>query len=97
MHGYMFQRVLESDVFLGNSLVVVYAKYGHIEIVWKLFNIKSRRNVVLWDMIIANYTQNGRTDGAWKLFHQMQCIEVIPDLVTIESALQAYANLENLL
>ena len=96
MHGYMIRRVLESDVFVGNSLVAMYAKCGYIEIAWQLLNRMPRRNVVSWNVMIAGYTQNGLADEALELFHQMQCMKVTPDLVTIQTLLQTCTNLGDL-
>lgn len=71
MHGYMIRRVLESDVFVGNSLVAMYAKCRYIEIARQLFNRMPTRNVVSQNVMIAGYTQNGLADEALELFHQI--------------------------
>jgi pentatricopeptide repeat protein len=38
VHQQIIQSVLESDVFVGNSLVDMYAKCGSLEAAWIVFN-----------------------------------------------------------
>ncbi|CAM6017651.1 unnamed protein product [Sphagnum balticum] len=48
----MIQSGLESDVFVGSSLVDIYAKCGSIEDAWRVFNKMASRNVVTWTTMI---------------------------------------------
>eukprot|EP01018_Ginkgo_biloba_P031205 Gb_32921 [translate_table: standard] len=95
-HGYVVQRGFASDVFVWNSLVAMYAKCGNIDGAQQMFDKMSKRNVVSWNAMIGGCVQNGLANNALVLFHQMQLADVTPDLVTIESVLQACAHLGDL-
>lgn len=92
IHGYIIQRGYESDDFVGNSLIAMYAKCGIQEVAWQLFNKMSEKSLVSWNAIIAGYAQNGQVKEALTLFQGMQRTDVIPDSVTMVSVLQACAH-----
>ena len=58
IHGYAIRSGFDSDVFVGNTLVAMYAKCGNVNISHRLFEIMPARNVVSWNAIIAGYSQN---------------------------------------
>eukprot|EP01018_Ginkgo_biloba_P026788 Gb_37509 [translate_table: standard] len=93
VHDYIIQRGFELDVFIGNSLISMYAKCCSIDIAQHLFDRMSKRNVISWNAMIAGYVQNGHANEALKVFHQMQVAEEMPDSVTMVSVLQACAHL----
>ena len=45
--------------FVGNSLVLMYAKFKFVELSSELFEKMFERGVVSWNVIIVVYTQNG--------------------------------------
>ena len=49
----------ESDVFVGNGLVDMYAKCGFIEDACQVFDRMCRRNFVSWNAMIFGYMQSG--------------------------------------
>ncbi len=61
---------LESQVFVGNSLIAMYAKCGSIDDAWKVFNKMSSRDVVTWNAMILGHVKCGQ--GQKVLFRQMQ-------------------------
>lgn len=96
IHSYVIRVGFELDVFVGNSLLVMYAGCGSIDIARKLFDKMSERDVVSWNAMIAGYVQNGYANDALNLFHQIHLTGLTPDSVSIVSALQACAHLEDL-
>eukprot|EP01018_Ginkgo_biloba_P020817 Gb_00206 [translate_table: standard] len=96
LHNYIIKTGFESDVFVGNSLVDMYAKCSGIEIARQLFDKMSVRDVVSWNAMIVGYAQNGHASEALALFKEMQHTNATPDTVTIASALQACAHLGNM-
>eukprot|EP01018_Ginkgo_biloba_P034730 Gb_12555 [translate_table: standard] len=68
----------QSDLFVGNALVDMYAKCGSIENARYMFDIMPQRDVVSWSSMIAGYAQNGHLDEALKLFQEMSQPNVIP-------------------
>eukprot|EP01018_Ginkgo_biloba_P034182 Gb_33062 [translate_table: standard] len=93
IHDHVVKTGFESDVFVGNSLVAMYAKCGNIKIARQVFDNMSNNDVASWSTMIVGYTQNKQTNEALKLFHQMQQANVKPNRVTFLSVLPAYADL----
>eukprot|EP01018_Ginkgo_biloba_P006877 Gb_03545 [translate_table: standard] len=96
IHGYIIQKGFASDLFVGNSLVALYAKCGWIRDARQVFDKMYERDVVSWNCMIGGYVQNGCCDEALNLFEQMELAVVKPNSVTILNILPACANLEAL-
>ncbi|OAY72918.1 Pentatricopeptide repeat-containing protein, chloroplastic [Ananas comosus] len=93
IHGYVVRHCELGDVFLGNSLLVYYNKVGDVHVSERLFDRMGERNVVSWNAMIAGYTQNGLVCGALEAFHLLRDGGLNPDIVTLETTLQACAQL----
>eukprot|EP01018_Ginkgo_biloba_P019893 Gb_33697 [translate_table: standard] len=93
IHDCIRQRGLESNVYVSNSLVAMYAKCKSIELARQVFDKMSKRNVVSWNTMIYGYAQGGNANEALVLFNQMQLADVDPDSATIVSVLPACAQL----
>eukprot|EP01018_Ginkgo_biloba_P037445 Gb_29869 [translate_table: standard] len=89
IHNYIIGGGFQSDTSVQNSLISMYARCGIIEVACNLFEKMSNKNVVSWNSMIAGYAQNGHTNEALELFYQMRLANVIPDSVTMVSALLA--------
>jgi len=50
----------DSDVFVGNGLVDMYAKCGSIEDAWRVFNKMPSQNVVTWSNMILGHVKCGQ-------------------------------------
>eukprot|EP01018_Ginkgo_biloba_P038688 Gb_02864 [translate_table: standard] len=96
IHDYIIQRGFESNVYVVNSLVSMYAKCGSIENARRLFDKMSKRSVVSWNAMIAGYCQNGPAEEALTLFNQMQLADTKPNLVSMVSVLSACCHLVSL-
>lgn len=73
----------ESDVYMGDVLIDMYAKCGNLENARQMFDKMSQRDVVSWTAMIAGYAQNGHTPEALTLFNQMLRSDAKPNSVTI--------------
>eukprot|EP01018_Ginkgo_biloba_P019081 Gb_13190 [translate_table: standard] len=93
IHEEIIRYGFQSDVFVGNALVDMYAKCGSIEKARDLFDNMKQRDVVTWTAMISGYAQNGQDGEALKLFRQMQLAGVKANLKTFASVLPACANL----
>ncbi len=69
IHKELIQIGCEFDVFVGSSLVEIYAKCGNIEDAWKVFNKMPSQNVVTWTAMIFGHVQCGHGQKALELFH----------------------------
>eukprot|EP01018_Ginkgo_biloba_P033709 Gb_29557 [translate_table: standard] len=70
-HEEIIRIGFQSNVFVGNALVDMYAKCECIENARTLFDKMPQRNVVSWNTMIGGYAQNGHVDKALKLFQEM--------------------------
>ncbi|CAH9105572.1 unnamed protein product [Cuscuta epithymum] len=58
----------DSDVFVGSSLVDMYAKCGQIDVARYVFDEMPEKNVVSWSGMICGYGLVGENDEALRLF-----------------------------
>lgn len=77
---------------MGNSLVTMYAKCGHLDFARQLFDQMPERDVISWGALITAYAQSEEADEALRLFHQMMLEGVRPDPVVMVSVLPACAH-----
>jgi len=89
VHKHLIQSGCESDVFVGSSLVDMYAKCGSIEEAWKVFNKMPSQDVVTWNATVLGHVKCGQGQKALELFRQMQQEGVQPDSVTFAGMLKA--------
>jgi pentatricopeptide repeat protein len=68
VHQQISQSGLESDVFVGSSLVDMYAKCGSMEDGWTVFNKMPSQDRVTWTAIILGYVQFGQGQKHWNYF-----------------------------
>jgi len=92
IHTWIIQSCCESNVFVGSSLVDMYAKCGSIEDAQKVFDRMPTRNVVSWNAMILGYVKCGQGQKALELYRQMQSSGVQPDSVTFVGLLNACAS-----
>ncbi|CAI9296045.1 unnamed protein product [Lactuca saligna] len=90
----VFDKMEIRDVPTWNSMIAGYARNGDMEGASKLFDEMPTKNVVSWTTMISGYSQNGNYRSCLKLFLEMEKNNlVIPNEVTVASALPACANL----
>ncbi|CAK7324962.1 unnamed protein product [Dovyalis caffra] len=96
VHGQIFRRGFESDVFVQNGLVALYAKCGEILRAIVVFDRLVGRTIVSWTSIISGYAQNGQPLEALRIFSEMMKMNVRPDWIALVSVLRAYTDVEDL-
>ncbi|KAH9549631.1 hypothetical protein CY35_10G029700 [Sphagnum magellanicum] len=92
VHQLIIQNGLEYDVFVGSSLVNMYAKCGSIGDVWRVFNKMPSRDVVTWNAILRGCAMHGHGREALKHFERMREEGVQPDDITFVCLLSAYSH-----
>ncbi len=92
VHDQLIQSGCESNIFLGNSLVDMYAKCGSIEDAWRVFNKMPSRDVVTWTAMILGHVKCRKGQKALELFQQMQQEGVQPNTVTFVGVINACAS-----
>lgn len=71
LHALVLQMGLALDVFLGNTVITMYCRFGCIDAAAKIFHMIDKKDTVSWNSIIAGYVQSGDIDQALKLFKQI--------------------------
>ncbi|KNA24226.1 hypothetical protein SOVF_017730 [Spinacia oleracea] len=89
LHGVAIKKLIKNDVYIGTSLVDMYARCGEIEDSRKVFNRMKRRNMVTWTSIITGYARNGFGCEALNLFRVMKRRKVAANSLTFVSILRA--------
>ncbi len=91
VHQQIIESGLECVVFVGSSLVDMYAKCGIIEDAGSVFNKMPSWNVDTWSAVILGHVKCRQGQKALELFRQMQQEGVQPDSVTFVGVLNACA------
>ncbi|MBA0826463.1 hypothetical protein Goarm_011310 [Gossypium armourianum] len=90
IHAVVLKSRLQTNVFVNNSLLDMYAKCGCIEEAKNLFDNMPERTVASWTSMISGYCHNGLPDEGVSTFVQMLENEY-PNEFTLAAALQAVA------
>ncbi|KAK1420374.1 hypothetical protein QVD17_21915 [Tagetes erecta] len=89
INGAAVKLGLEADVFVGNSLIVLYTTCGNINDGLSVFKVIAEKNIVSWNSMIVGCAQHGYGTWALILFNQMIRYEVSPDDITFTGLLSA--------
>jgi pentatricopeptide repeat protein len=79
VHQQIIECGWDSNFFVVNSLIDMYAKCGSIEDASRVFNKMSSRDVVTWNAMILGHVECGQGQKALELFQQMQQEHVQPN------------------
>ncbi|XP_061355218.1 putative pentatricopeptide repeat-containing protein At3g23330 [Gastrolobium bilobum] len=93
IHGYAIRHGLDVDVFIGSSLIDMYAKCTRVEHSICAFYLLPKRDAISWNSIIAGCVQNGKFDRGLSFFRQMLKEKVKPMHVSFSSVIPACAHL----
>ncbi|KAJ7548560.1 hypothetical protein O6H91_07G017300 [Diphasiastrum complanatum] len=93
VHALIVQSGLDSNIFLANTLVHMYAKCGSVLDADKVFSNMPQHNVYSWTAIISAYADSGQGKEAINLFQQMQETGLASDKVLFVVVLKACAGL----
>ncbi|KAG6714927.1 hypothetical protein I3842_05G225400 [Carya illinoinensis] len=94
LHGTTVKKMFRNDVFVGTSLVDMYAKCGEMLDSKKVFNRMRHRNMVTWTSFIAGYARKGLGEEAIRLFRVMKRRNINANNWTIVSVLRACGSIE---
>lgn len=89
LHGAIVKRMYKKDIFVGTSLVDMYAKCGEMEDSRMVFDGMRKRNTVTWTSVIAGYARNGFGEEAVRHFRVMQRRRIFANNLTMVSILRA--------
>jgi pentatricopeptide repeat protein len=82
---HVHEQIIESgwdlDVFVGSSLVDMYAECDNMEDAWTVFTKMPSQNVVTWNALILGHAKCNQRKNALDLFQQMQHEDVRPNSI----------------
>ncbi|PKA61203.1 Putative pentatricopeptide repeat-containing protein [Apostasia shenzhenica] len=92
-HDHVTKIGLDSEIFVANALMDVYAKCNDLEALTQIFFGLCQKNDVSWNTIIVGHVQLGHGEYALSLFNQMRELCIPSTQVTYSSALRACASI----
>ncbi|XP_076929766.1 putative pentatricopeptide repeat-containing protein At3g11460, mitochondrial [Bidens hawaiensis] len=95
IHKIVVVTGFESDVFVANTLVAVYAKCGNFLDSRKLFDQIVQRNIVSWNALFSCYTQGEYYDQAITLFQDMISSGLRPDEFSLSTIINTCTGLRD--
>ncbi|KAK9085694.1 hypothetical protein Sjap_026105 [Stephania japonica] len=95
VHKFIIKGSLQSNLFVGNALMEMYAKCGSMMDAQQAFDQMAFRDIISWNTMIGGYSKNCLPNEAIDLFMKMQQ-EFKPDGVTMSCILPACASLSAL-
>ncbi|KAJ8752512.1 hypothetical protein K2173_004800 [Erythroxylum novogranatense] len=93
LHAYVVLTGFESDMYVHNSLIKMYANCGSLNNSRCIFNEVTNRTPITWNAIIAANAQHGHEEEALKLLLEMRHGGVDLDQYSISECLGATAKL----
>ncbi|CAA6664462.1 unnamed protein product [Spirodela intermedia] len=93
LHGALIKRGLDSDVFLSNHLINLYARCGRISVARQVFEVMRERNLISWSLIISGCDKAGQASAALEIFSNMP---FLPNEYVYAGAISACAHLSAL-
>lgn len=91
VHGVTVVTGFETDVFVANTLVVMYAKCGEFEESRRLFDAIQERDVVSWNALFSCYVQRECCGEAVDLFMEMIKSGIRPNEFSFSTIINACA------
>lgn len=96
IHAHIIERKSELDIFVGNTLIDMYAKCGSFTDARRVFDNLPNRTVASWSAMIAGYAQHEQGEQAFRLFHEMRQEGMQPNDITFVCILKACCNINDL-
>ncbi|XP_059463654.1 putative pentatricopeptide repeat-containing protein At3g13770, mitochondrial [Corylus avellana] len=93
VHCFIIKTGFESFIYVGNSLLDMYAKAGRIHEAREVFENLPERDVVSCTAIISGYAQLGLDEEALELFRRLQIEGMSSSYITYASVLTALSGL----
>lgn len=89
-HSYCIKNYFETDVVVSSSIIDMYAKCGKMDHARKVFSSTTKRDIVLWNTMLAAYAELGLSGEALRLFYQMQLETIPPNVISWNSVISGF-------
>ncbi|KAK4752385.1 hypothetical protein SAY87_021183 [Trapa incisa] len=87
IHEHVLALGFRSDLYIGNALVDMYARFSDLVNARNVFDNMPARDVVSWNSLISGYSSNGCHEEALSVYYGMRKAGIQPDLYTVSSVL----------
>ncbi|GFZ12338.1 tetratricopeptide repeat (TPR)-like superfamily protein [Actinidia rufa] len=77
IHGLALRMGFEFDVFLGNSIITMYCRFGCIDSATSVFYMMNKKDVVSWNSLLSGYIRTRDIEEAYRLFENMPEKDVV--------------------
>lgn len=94
VHNLIAKTGFSVDVYVGTSLINVYAKVGNMDEAMLIFKELPVRNSVTWTAVITGYSQIGRSWVSLELFNEMRKYRIQPDRFVLSSVISACSDVD---
>lgn len=96
VHGLIISSGVDSNTFVGNSLLAMYMSFGENDSARQVFDGMDDKCVVSWNTLISGYLKNGFANESLRVFKKMVDAGVEIDNTTVVSVLPSCAYLKAL-
>ncbi|OVA17696.1 Pentatricopeptide repeat [Macleaya cordata] len=71
IHKHIIQSGVEPDLILQNNIMMLYSKFGNLELTQQMFDEMTERNLFSWTAIIGAYANSGDAVKAFEFYKKM--------------------------
>ncbi|KAJ9131848.1 hypothetical protein P3X46_034760 [Hevea brasiliensis] len=93
VHNHVLEMGFGFDLYIGNALVDMYARFGDLIKARNIFEEMPHRDIVSWNSLISGYSANAYWEEALEIYYQARIAGLKPDPFTISSVLPAFGGL----
>ncbi|XP_021910726.1 pentatricopeptide repeat-containing protein At3g03580-like, partial [Carica papaya] len=93
VHEHISKMGFQTDLYIGNALVDMYARFGYLGKARRVFEEMPQRDNVSWNSLISGYSSNRYWEEALEIYHWSILVGQVPDFFTVSSVLPACGGL----
>lgn len=97
IHAHVVKSGLETDRFVGNSLLALYFKLGSdISQTRRVFDNLNFKDIISWTSMVSGYVKAGKPENGISLFREMNGFGVEPNGFTLSAVIKACSEIPDL-
>ncbi|KAK8462444.1 hypothetical protein SEVIR_1G209000v4 [Setaria viridis] len=89
VHCHLIRSREDADVAVGNAVISMYARCGHMVLAARAFDQLRRPNLCSWNTLVSGFSKQGHAKEAVEAFERMKEAGIAPDSVTFTGLLAA--------
>ncbi|KAI3826878.1 hypothetical protein L1987_00937 [Smallanthus sonchifolius] len=93
VHGHVLDLGFGSDLYIGNALIDMYARFCELDNARQVFDEMPERDVVSWNSLVSGYSAHEAWEEALEMFYRSRTGGVVPDSFMVSSVLPACSGL----